>query len=192
MPIVCYPSLWCPGAVWHAVNWTACSLVVLNLAACGGGSGNGVSTNAPPTAPSTLEAQIAQLESSGALPALDRSISIAGPDVNGNGVRDDIEYYITRLPLTAVQQRAALQDAKAAQMTLTVDLTDKVALQRVGDAGMASMKCLSKNFSDSRSEMSSRIESMTANTRERAQRYMAYNAARSGSSTSWPRGDTCE
>ena len=177
-----------------------CSLLVLGFVACGGGSGSSANAGAPLpdtstttlTTAATLKAQIAQLESSGALPALDRSSSIAGPDVNGNGVRDDIEAYITRLPLTAAQQRAALQDAKAAQMTLTVDLTDKVAQQKVGDAGMASMKCLSKNFPEGRSEMSSRIESMTANTRERAKRYMEYNAARSGSSTSWPNGDTCE
>jgi hypothetical protein len=135
---------------------------------------------------------MAQLESSGTLPALDRSTSIAGPDANGNGVRDDIDAYIARLPLTPEQQRAALQKAKTLQMTLTTDLIDKVALQKVGDAGMASTKCLGKNFAENSSGMSSRIESMTANTRERAKRYMEYNAARSGSSTSWPNGDTCE
>jgi hypothetical protein len=166
-------------------------LLALSLVACGDDSGGSASTPAA-DAPTTLKTQIAQLESSGALPALDRSSSIAGPDVNNNGVRDDIEAYITHLPLTPAQQRAALQKAKTLQMTLTVDLTDKVALQIVGDAGMASTKCLSKNFGSSFTELSSRIESMTANTSERAKRYMEYNAARSGSSTVRPNGDTCE
>jgi len=179
----------CHATTWRAAQWAACSLLTLNLVACGDGSG----ASAPATdVPTTLKAQITQLESSGALPALDRSSSIAGPDVNNNGVRDDIEAYITHLPLTPAQQRAALQDAKATQMTLTVDLTDKVALQKVGDALMASTKCLGKNLDENSSEMSSRIESMTANTSERAKRYLEYNAARSGSSTSWPNGDTCE
>jgi len=67
-----------------------------------------------------------------------------------------------------------------------------VALQKVGDALMASSKCLNKNFAEGRSDLSHRIEAMTANTRERAKRYLEYNAARSGSSTDWPSGDTCE
>jgi hypothetical protein len=188
MPIP-YRSSICLNITWRAAHWAACSLLALSLVACGDESGGSAPTADVPT---TLKTQIAQLESSGALPALDRSSSIAGPDVNNNGVRDDIEAYITRLPLTPAQQRAALQDAKATQMTLTVDLTDKVALQKVGDALMASTKCLGKNLDGNSSDMSSRIESMTANTSERAKRYMEYNAARSGSSTSWPDGDTCE
>jgi hypothetical protein len=42
------------------------------------------------------------------------------------------------------------------------------------------------------SRLAGKIESMTANTKERAARYMQYNAARSGSSTTMPSGDTCE
>ncbi len=42
------------------------------------------------------------------------------------------------------------------------------------------------------SQLSGKIEAMTANTRERAKRYMEYNAASSGSSTTLPNGNTCE
>jgi hypothetical protein len=143
--------------------------------------------------PPSLKMQIEELENQGKLPKLDRSTSIVGADANSNGVRDDIDAYINSLALTPAQQRAAIQKAKALQNTLTVDLTDKAALQKVGDGLMASTKCLGENFVDpSTSQMSARIESITANTRERAKRYMEYNAARSGSSTSWPDGDTCE
>lgn len=140
--------------------------------------------------------QIEALETQGKLPKLDRSDSIVGPDANSNGVRDDIEAYIDTLVLTAAQKRAAMQKAKALQNTLTVDLTDKTALQKVGDGLMASTNCIGDIFVDKRgapdSYLSSRIEAMTANTRERSKRYMEYNAARSGSVTSLPSGDTCE
>jgi hypothetical protein len=175
--------------------------ISISLAACGGGGKSAPTAALPGSAPATtttttvatvsLKEQITKLEDSGALPKLDRSTSIPGPDVNNNGVRDDIEAYIAALQLTEVQKKALMQDAKAMQMTLTVDLTDKVALQRVGDIGMASTNCIGNvitNFSD----YSQKIESMTANTKERAKQYMKYNAARSGSVTSLPSGDTCE
>jgi hypothetical protein len=168
----------------------------ISLAACGGGKA--APTALPGTGPGTstvaelsLKEQITKLEDSGALPKLDRSSSIAGPDVNNNGVRDDIEAYIAALQLIDVQKKALMQDAKSLQMTLTVDLTDKVALQKVGDGLSASTNCIGDvitNFS----EYSQKIESMTANTKERSKQYMKYNAARSGSTTSMPSGDTCE
>ena len=150
---------------------------------------------APVAATTSLKLQIQALERSGALPALDRSASITGPDVNNNGVRDDIEDYIASLPLSAVQKRAALQKAKALQNTLIVDIQDKTALQKVGDGLMASTNCLGDVMapdSQGRSELSGKIESMTANTKARAQRYIQYNSARSGSVTRLPAGDTCE
>ncbi len=156
-------------------------------------SSSASSPSTPVVAPPTLKMQIEALETQGKLPKLDRSVSIVGPDANSNGVRDDIEAYIDTLVLTAAQKRAAMQDARALQKTLTVDLTDKTALQGVGDGLMASTKCLGENFtSPSRSQLSQRIESITANTRERSKRYMDYNAARSGSVTSYPTVDTCE
>jgi hypothetical protein len=142
----------------------------------------------------SLKAQIEDLEKRGVLPKLDRSSSIAGPDTNANGVRDDIEAIINALSLTAEQKKAAMQKAGVLQQTLVVNLNDPAAVQRVGDALMASTKCLGEYFTapGSRSEMSQRIESMTANTRERVTRYMGFNSASSGSVTRYPDGDTCE
>jgi hypothetical protein len=176
--------------------FTALALSI-SLAACGGG-GKAAPTALPGTGPGTstvaelsLKEQITKLEDSGALPKLDRSTSIAGPDVNNNGVRDDIEAYIAALQLIDVQKKALMQDAKVMQMTLTVDLTDKVALQKVGDALSASINCLSDNMPNF-GEYSQKIESMTANTKERSKQYLKYNAARSGSSTTSPPNNYCE
>jgi hypothetical protein len=176
--------------------FTALALSI-SLAACGGG-GKAAPTALPGTGPGTstvaelsLKEQITKLEDSGALPKLDRSTSIAGPDVNNDGVRDDIEAYIAALQLTEVQKKAAMQKAKSLQMTLTVDLTDKVAVQKVGDALAASTNCLGASIADF-SSMSEKIEGMTANTKERAKQYIKFNAASSGSVTSSPPNNFCE
>jgi hypothetical protein len=190
------------------------------LAACGGGSGggsgfsgtgsgsssslpggssessSGSSPGTSPTAPGGLThaQQIEQLERKGGYPTLDRSDDIAGPDVNRNGVRDDIEAWINSLSVTEPQRKALMQTAKALQKTLTVDYIDKDAVQRVGEESMASTVCGRLRFTPYAefSRLGGKIEAMTANTRGRAMRYMEYNKASSGSVTTAPMHDTCE
>ena len=142
----------------------------------------------------SLKDQIAQLEKSGQLPNLDRSDSVLGPDINNNGIRDDIEAFIASLQLPDKQAKAALQSAKAMQLTLSVDTSDKAAVQRVGEISMASTNCLFDSIPDGQiaNQLGLAIESKTANTKIRVTKYLAYNSASSGSSTSSPSGDTCE
>lgn len=153
-----------------------------------------VSTSASTSTPATLNEQIAVLERSGAYPALDRSSDIAGPDTNRNGVRDDVETWINGQPVTDIQRKALMQRARALQRTLLVDIEDRAALQRSGDELMSSSNCGGDVFSPFAifTTMAGKIEAMTADTRERARRYMQYNAASSGSSTTLPDGNTCE
>jgi hypothetical protein len=134
------------------------------------------------------------LSASSVIPKLDRSSDIAGPDTNQNGVRDDIEAWISAQPVNDGQRKALMQKARSLQVTLRVDLQDAAALQRAGDGLAASSNCGLIQFSPYEifSKLAGKIESMTANTRERAQRYMQYNAARSGSTTTFPNGNTCE
>jgi hypothetical protein len=134
------------------------------------------------------------LERSGAYPALDRSTDIAGPDVNKNGVRDDIEAWINLQPVSDVQRKALMQKARALQKTLLVDLKDRAAVQQAGDGLSASTECGGDVFSpyDKFSKLASRIEAMTANTRERAARYLQFSAASSGSVYGQPSGNYCE
>lgn len=170
--------------------------------AAAGAAGPGVAgMGATPPAPGapgavapTLREQIAALERSGAYPALDRSADIAGPDANSNGVRDDIDAWISSQPLGEGQKKALGQKARALQKTLLADLNDKAALQKAGEGLAASSRCGLLQFPEYSdfSKLAGKVEAMTANTRQRAERYMKYNAARSGSSTTNPRGDTCE
>lgn len=187
------------------------SLVV--LAACGGsgkaqaiaGQGDASSASPPATTPATTlpntppaetsaGSQVRALEASGALPSLDRSDAIAGPDANGNGVRDDIEQWIdNRQDLTPAQKRAALQMAAVMQRLLLVDLKDDAALQASAEASADAVSCLHDNFTefDKASKLGRQIEAFTANTEPRARRYLAYNARRGGTTTRMLNTNTC-
>ncbi|HRH05825.1 MAG TPA: hypothetical protein PK702_08375 [Burkholderiaceae bacterium] len=148
----------------------------------------------PPPTPS-LSQQIKTLEDSGAYPKLDRSTDLKGPDQNLNGVRDDVEAWINVQPITDIQKKAAMQQAEAMQKTLLVDLTDKAALQIVGDALMAGTFCLADMYMPNEEEsykLSEKIKAITFNTKERTMRYIAYNQSRSGSSTKAPKGNPCK
>ncbi len=129
------------------------------------------------------------------MPKLDRSSDIRGPDQDNNGIRDDIDAWIAAQPITDVQKKAAQQMAKAQQATLLADLSDKAALDQLGDRTMRGVDCLADSFKpdDQKGlDLTSKIEAMTANTKERTKRYMAYNRAASGSVTELASGNSCE
>ena len=172
------------------------SALVATLTACPKEKNPPVDPPPPPPPPTpSLSQQIKALEDSGAYPKLDRSADLKGPDQNLNGVRDDIDAWISTLPITDVQKKAATQKAEVFQKTLFVDLTDKVALQVVGDGLMASTFCLADVYEPKMEEgfkLASKIEALTFNTKQRAMRYIQYNKARSGSVTSAPTGNTCK
>lgn len=179
--------------IWtRVVKFVMLSALLITLTACHFENKPPADTPPPPTP--TLAQQIKTLEGSGAYPKLDQSNSIKGPDQNLNGVRDDIDTWIAAQPITEQQKRAATQVAVSLQKTLTVDLNDKVALQAGADEGILSQACLRDaylpNFGEN-TKIVRKIEAMTANTRERSLRYMQYNSARSGSSTSAPTNYTC-
>lgn len=185
----------------------ALAMLALLLAACGGGK-------APPQAASPPESQRPQerslkdqldaLEKQGALPALDRSTDIAGPDTNGNGVRDDIDAYIATLPVSEPVKKAARQVARVQQKSLLIDLKDQPALLRLADAEAASTACMSSTIlSGVAPELQSKvlrdghaitlkIEAITVNTPERAERYLAYMRALHGTTTTYLSGKVCE
>lgn len=168
----------------------ALAVIAFSLRACGGGGAR----SDPPESP-TLAQQIETLEKAGNLPQLDRPSDIKGPDADYNGIRDDIDAWIAAQPITDVQKKAAQQTARVRQAELLVDLTNGPELDKLGDLSMASVKCLRLSFMPEYQrgyDLSGKIVAMTANTRERAKKYLAYNRAVSGSSGRLPEGDTCE
>jgi hypothetical protein len=202
----------CPLAVIavciRRARLTTLLCLALGLAACGGGK-----SSAPAAAPSepsstqaepTMKEQLAELEKQGVLPTLDRSTDIAGPDADNNGIRDDIDAYIANLPVNEPIRKATRQVARVQQKSLLLDLNDRSALRALSDASMASTACMSESAEaglplEQQSKagrdgfaITLKIEAITANTPERAQRYLAYMSALNGTSTTYPTGKVCE
>ena len=157
-----------------------------------------------PSEPRSMTEQLAELERTGALPPLDRSSDIAGPDADHNGIRDDIDAYIAALPVSEPVKKAARQVARVQQKSLLIDLNDRPALKALADASMASTSCMSdvsdvgatpqERYQSRRdgAAITFKIEAITANTPERAERYMAYMRALHGTTTESPFGNRCE
>ena len=151
-----------------------------------------------------MKEQLAELEKAGELPALDRSTSIAGPDADLNGIRDDIDAYIAELPVNDSVKKAARERARVQQRIGSIDLNDRAALMALADASMASTACMSESAEaglpldqqgkagDDGYAITLKIQAITANTPERADRYLAYTRALHGTTTTYPTGKVCE
>jgi hypothetical protein len=137
---------------------------------------------------------VQELERRGELPQLDRSPDVKGPDANSNGIRDDVESYITSWPVTSEQKKAAEQLARSVQAALLVDLTSSDTLHQVDDSSLRAVQCIHMRFPDvtKRAAVISAIERVTVNTKERTARYIKYNQALSGTATIILTGDTCD
>ena len=183
-------------------RWLCLPITMLALAACG--EGTSTDSAASPSAERGMKEQLSALEKAGDLPALDRSTDIAGPDTDRNGIRDDIDAYIAALPVTDAMKKATRQVARVQQEALLIDLNDRVTLLALSDASMASTACMSETAeaglpADQQNKarndgyaITLKIEAITANTPERADRYLAYMRALHGTTTTYPTGKVCE
>ena len=132
-----------------------------------------------------------------AVPRIDRSDTLLGTDADSNGVRDDIDAYLSATYTSSGQLSAATQMAKAMRNTLKVDPTDRLAVKLVDRQNSRAIHCLYSKFeggtvSKEPSRVVSEIESMTSNTKKRLLAYLKYNRALDGTSSSLPDEDTCE
>ncbi|QBP14399.1 hypothetical protein [Cupriavidus metallidurans] len=169
---------------------TAIIASAIVLSACGGGSDSQAQT--PPT--ETPAQAVQRLEQTGQLPILDRSPDVKGPDANGNGIRDDIETYISKQPYDAGQRAAVEQLAKSLQATLLVDVSNNEALRAVDQQANRAIHCIWSRFTTTAAASGAvtMYEKLTANTEFRARAYLAYSKALDGTVSSQPRGDTCD
>jgi hypothetical protein len=149
--------------------------------------------------PETASLALARLETSGMIPVLDRSAALPGPDLNSNGIRDDIDNYLTTLNLPLSMRTAAEQLARALQEAVVVNSADKVLTTPIRDRATKGIACVWDRFPQdpssgqlSASQMVHSIEKLTANTRARVISYMTYNGSLNGSVSSLPSGDSCE
>lgn len=172
------------------------ALFIITITGCGG-SGGGGNGEVSSDEEATPVRQITALEESGAIPQLERSNSIAGEDMDSDGVRDDIEEFIDANYLAAPQRAAVIQSAKALQEAVLVDVSDVIAVKEINRKISRSDHCIYSQFdgtNDSKqpAQVSQEIESLTTNTKERLLAYLAFSKALDGTSWTTPEGDTCE
>jgi len=177
----------------RSLRWLGVCLCSLALAACGDSGPAPTETASAPTD----AAKLAQLEASGAIPKLERSSMIEGIDIDSNGVRDDIDAYIAKTYTVEAQRRAAWQMARAYQAMLLVDKSDERALDEVSRQSSRAVACLDHTYPNNGDSASfyavvETLRSLTTNTKERLQSYLAYNKARSGSVSQRIGSNTCE
>ena len=166
------------------------AVLMLILSACGGGS----SASAPDmSSPTSLASAILQAESTGAVPALNHDNTVLGPDVNGNGIRDDIDIYIAAQPDTPAQKAALSQMAAALQASLVVDTTNSASLLAVSTKIMNGIACLYEDsvYSEAAHQKVDDFQKITVDTMIRLHAYEKYNQAMSGSVTKAPTGNSC-
>ncbi len=153
--------------------------LILALSGCGGGSG---SSPAAPSTPTSLANAILQAESTGAVPKLNHDNTVLGPDVNGNGIRDDVDLYIAAQPDTPAQKAALSQMAVALQASMAVDTTNNAARLAVSTKIGKGITCLFTVYGDPvGGRKSDDIEKITVDTMTRLHVYEKYNQAMSGS-----------
>ena len=179
------------------------SLVVVIVSGCssGGGGGGGGATTPPPAdnggattpPPASVADAIKAADQSGALPALNRDTTVAGPDTNNNGVRDDIDAYINTLPDSPAQKAALRQASSAITNAMLADTTNQSALIEAGKKIMNASACAHKQYDTANaSKKNSEMEKLTVNTKARFQAYEKYSVAISGTSFVLPQGGGCE
>jgi hypothetical protein len=125
------------------------------------------------------------------LQTLDRSSSVAGPDADGNGVRDDIDQVIASYKLTGVQTKAVVQYAAAIQaaMLTTTDAnsgySNAVEVQR-GEA------CMASQVGTGYEKYVKQIHAFTFNTQQRVMAYITFEQNIGGSVFPQVTGTICK
>jgi hypothetical protein len=134
-----------------------------------------------------------QLEADGALPELDTSDSLPGPDDDSNGIRDDIDRYLDNLDVSEKEKLSLSQYAVGLQRVQSAEeMTPEVA-EDITESYMPSYFCmslLSEDFEATR-QVSNKLSAYTANTPSRTERFLEYNEAMDGSAVDVPSPTEC-
>lgn len=157
------------------------------LTGCGGGGG-GTSTVAEPSA-----TVMAKLQSDGTTLALDRSTSVAGPDANADGVRDDVTSWIGKQPYTSEVSKAATQLAKSYQTVLTLTLTDDAAVRAARLASSDAVECIMQKAPSIEAgyKAVADLRRVAVNTDVRVTAYLKYVELVNDTVARAPQGDGC-
>jgi len=111
-------------------------------------------------------------------PALDKAYELSGPDTDQNGIRDDLDQWLTKAYPDAAERQAMQRAAAALQATLTVDFHDLVAVRAVADRNSQAVQCLWMFPASPRLALPGRalteLEGLTMNTPKRMAYYQLF------------------
>ncbi len=131
----------------------------------------------------------------GQVPKLNHDREIKGPDLNQNGIRDDIDEYIRRTYHQPEQRKAVEQYAIQSQAVLLVDKTDMIRVRQLNYESARAIYCIYEVFPHDNQTASNVVKSVgaiTTNTKQRFQENLAYSKALDGTSMTMPRDDYCD
>lgn len=189
----------------HRILWVAAL-----VAGCGGGSAEhrtaqtslitfnpapAASTAARPASTASPAVPVPALANLQAPDTLDRSSSLAGPDTNNDGVRDDINRWVDAQSYSAPEKKAIHQFARTVQQTLLVNAKDKQEARRAAEAMFIAIHCARMAFepgSRKPSQSVKHLEAITANTKERAMQYILFSGALDGMTFEMPTELKCD
>lgn len=145
--------------------------------------------------------KINELEASGALPKLDTSNSIAGPDLDRNGIRDDIDRYIEQQNFMPELKASVQQQARSYQKAITADLNNASAIEAAKNSGIRAIYCMDKRFGDAYfrgnvlgevDRAAKRLKKLTLNTKNRLLAWQEFDKKMDGQTFKKPPGEACE
>lgn len=141
----------------------------------------------------SAEQVIAELVAAGVIPPEPpANESLLGRDIEGNGIRDDIDEWISTLTLTDRALNVVNDKARGMQAILYMSLASSSEIERHGRADLKALACLGNLAPGMELVISSQLAERTFNTRERVRRLKQHSRAASGSVISYPTGDPCE
>lgn len=127
---------------------------------------------------------------------LDRTAIIQGMDLNSNGVRDDLDVYLSKNFSVGAQQNSVMDLILSYQKALVVDKGNTDAVKSVANQYANAMYCLFEVFPDVRlpdgSTLPLIMKSIVVNTAQRKFEYAQYNEVLRGYVAPYPEKLNCK
>lgn len=150
------------------------TVVIVSLGGCGGDDKKPISS---------VSEAIDRLVVEGKYPKLNRDSDVAGPDVDGNGVRDDLDAYVASLPDTEEQKRAMLQGFKLYRYNVTADPSNIKDVEWGMVLSARAVTCIMDMYGiEDGGEKLSKIRAYSLNTKYRFEKYVLFDKAKNGMS----------
>jgi hypothetical protein len=148
------------------------------LAGCGGGGGSSSSSSPPPE---TTSEGVTKAFNTGVVPTLNADAGLSINDTDSNGVRDDVDALIKSKYTVATDINAAIQFAKALQMTVSASSPAPADVPTIATATIQAVDCATAQMGPARAgNMIDEIRAATVNTKDRFMAYRETQAALSG------------